>query len=629
MTTTRRPAAPTALPVQYRTLTIERDVQRAANDDRIPISISSEEPVDRWFGEEILGHSAGECDLTRAKANGLALLLDHSTREQVGRVEDIALGKDKKLRGLMRFGRSAKAQEIRQDVEDGIRSDISVGYRINELKLVSSSDDKDTYRATRWMPMEVSLVSVPADITVGVGRDADRTEYPVTITQPAPQARSEPVDPIPTAAPGAAPAAVAAPTRDHRTEVLDIENMIRAANHGRSEPLVSDDERRGFIERGMSPDQVAKAIFGKMGATIREIPTTPQPVLDMPNSERREFSIGRAVKAMVDKNFKDAGFERAVSEALQKRLGLSSEGILMPMDALLSRTSLATSGSTTGQKTVYTEPGSFIEYLANTAVVPSLGPLRLTGLQGNVAMPRKSAKGSAAWYAELFGGSDATESNMTFDQVSLSPKTIASTESYSKQLFQQSVLAIDTIMRADIFENIALLFDAACFHGSGASNQISGLYTISGLNSVAMGGAITYPKLVDMESANEADNAALATIAYVTTPEVKGAGKKTVMFTTSGSGTIWTGGLRGEMNGYTAVASNQLSKVLGTGTNEHGIIFGSWSQAIVADWGAIDLTVDPYTKARQNVVNVTGVALMDFNVRHPEAFCKGTGLTAA
>jgi len=144
-----------------------------------------------------------------------------------------------------------------------------------------------------------------------------------------------------------------------------------------------------------------------------------------------------------------------------------------------------------------------------------------------------------------------------------------------------------------------------------------------------MGGAITYAKIVDMESAIEADNANVSAMTYVTTPEVKGAGKKTVTFTTAGSNTIWTGGIRGEMNGYAAVASNQLSKVLGTGTNEHGIIFGAWSQAIVADWGAIRLTIDPYTKAKQDVVNITGVALMDFNVRHPESFCKGTGLTAA
>ena len=629
MTAPKRPA-PTALPVMYRNFTIERlEDTRAEKDDRIPISISSERPVRRWFGKEILGHTAAEIDFEYARDNGLVLLMGHRTQKHIGRVDDIALGGDGKMRGLMRFGSSKKAKEYRQDVVDKVLTDISVGYRIDELKLIEEGKDEDTYRAVRWTPMEVSLVAVPADITVGVGRNAENTEYPVTVTPlPAPQARSEPVSDTPTAAPGAAPPAPYDRAQAMK-EVTEIENMVRSANLGRSEPLISDDERRGFIERGLSSDEVAKAIFKKMGATIREIPSTPNAILDRAPSDIKPFSIGRAMKALFSNDWRDAGYEREVSDAMRKRIGESPNvpAVFVPMDQpLMQRTSLSAAGSTTGQKTVFTEPGSFIEFLANAAVVPGLGPLRLSGLQGNVAMPRKSAKGSAAWYAELFGGSDATESNMTFDQVTLSPKTIASTESYSNQLFIQSVLNIDAIMRADIFENIALLFDAACFHGSGASNQIAGLYTISGLNSVAFGGSITHAKTVDMETAIEADNANVSAMTYVATPETKGAGKKTVQFTTAGSNTIWQGGMRGEVNGYAAVASNQLSKVLGTGTNEHGIIFGAWSQAIVADWGAVRLTIDPFTKARQDVVNITGVALMDFNVRHPEAFTKGTGL---
>lgn len=634
-TTMKKRAVPTTLPVMYRAFTIERVADtREQKDDRIPIAISSERPVRRWFGNEILGHTAAEINFEYARDNGLVLLMGHRTQKYIGRVDDVTLGSDGKLRGLMRFGNSGKAKQRRQDVLDGILTDVSVGYRIDQLKLVEETDDEDTYRATRWTPMEVSLVAVPADISVGVGRNAEHTEFPVNIVT-APKARSELVDPTTTAAPVAAPPAPApapaAPTysRNYAQEYVEIENMVRSANNGRSSnPLVTDDERRGFIERGLTPDQVAKAIFTKMGATIREIPSTPQAVLDRAPSDIKPFSIGRALVAIYRNDWKDAGYEREVSDAMRKKLGEREGGVLIPFDQPLVRTSLSAAGSTTGQKTVYTEPGSFIEYLANTAVIPSLGPLRLTGLQGNIAMPRKTAKGSAAWYAELFGGSDATESNMTFDQVSLSPKTLASLESYSQQLFAQSVLNIDSIVRSDIFENIGLDYDLKCFHGSGASNQIAGLYTISGLNAVAMGGALTHAKVIDMETAIEADNANVSTMTYVTTPEIKGAGKKTVQFTSAGSSTIWTGGMRGEMNGYGAVASNQLSKVMGTGTNEHGIVFGAWSQAIVADWGAVRLTIDPYTKAGQDVVRIIGVALMDFNLRHPEAFCKGTGLTA-
>src|SRR2546430_13921217 len=85
----------------------------------IAVSLSSETPVPRWDGLEILDHSPGAVDMSRAK-RGLPLLLDHSTRTQVGRIEELKLDGGK-LRGTMRFSKSAAAQEGRQDVVDGIR----------------------------------------------------------------------------------------------------------------------------------------------------------------------------------------------------------------------------------------------------------------------------------------------------------------------------------------------------------------------------------------------------------------------------------------------------------------------------------------------------------------------------
>jgi hypothetical protein len=151
------------------------------DNDRFNISISSEYPVQRWFGTEILDHSAGAIDLSRAK-KGLSFLDSHDAKSVIGIVENVKVGDDKKLRGQVRFSRSAPAQQIKTDIQDGIRRFISVGYSVNEYSLdKSSKEEGDTYRATRWAPMEASSVGVPADPTVGNDRKAGDRQYPLSI----------------------------------------------------------------------------------------------------------------------------------------------------------------------------------------------------------------------------------------------------------------------------------------------------------------------------------------------------------------------------------------------------------------------------------------------------------------
>lgn len=160
-------------------------IKRAAQFDReaidednrtVELSYSSEEPYERYWGVEILGHNPEEVDLARMNNSG-ALLMDHNTSDQVGVVEKAWIdGASRKGRALVRFGKSARASEIFQDVIDGIRRNVSVSYDIQKMALVKSEKIEggtgtlETYRVNKWMPLEISLVSVPADATVGVGR---------------------------------------------------------------------------------------------------------------------------------------------------------------------------------------------------------------------------------------------------------------------------------------------------------------------------------------------------------------------------------------------------------------------------------------------------------------------------
>jgi hypothetical protein len=101
--------------------------------------------------------------------------MDHDVKDHVGVVESVRIDSDRVARAVVRFSRSERGQEVFNDIIDGIRTNISVGYQIDDLIEVNSIDGKPTYRVTKWQPFEISIVSVPADPTVGIGRSLSRS----------------------------------------------------------------------------------------------------------------------------------------------------------------------------------------------------------------------------------------------------------------------------------------------------------------------------------------------------------------------------------------------------------------------------------------------------------------------
>lgn len=142
----------------------------------VRIAISSEEPYLRYYmggyekAYEVLGHKAEEIDMTYFK-QGAPLAVEHDLRDQVGVLENVKLDNDGVLRADIRFSKSQRGREIEQDVKDGIRTRVSVGYEVLKMEEVGEAEDgTPIVRATNWRPYEASIVAVPADITVGVGK---------------------------------------------------------------------------------------------------------------------------------------------------------------------------------------------------------------------------------------------------------------------------------------------------------------------------------------------------------------------------------------------------------------------------------------------------------------------------
>jgi HK97 family phage major capsid protein/HK97 family phage prohead protease len=627
-----------SLPILTREMVLDRAAlaRRAEGDDRVPMSLSSEYAVERggFWSEpfmEVLDHSREAIDLSRTEG-GLPLLLDHDPTKQIGLVEDVEIGADKVLRGMARFSRNPLAQEVKRDVEDGIKTRTSIGYRVREMEQEKRADKNElaVMRATRWQLYENSIVSIPADPTVGVGRSVDEATHPVVIrtldplpTTPAPQARSHTVSDQNTAPAGAAPATVS----DRGEQIIDLCE------------LAGFPHRAGeFLRSNKSLDAIkAELRTAKAQAAQTAIENAPAPQVEEYEAGR-EFSIGKAIRAQMSGNWKDAGYERAVSQNEAKRLGLSSDGksIFMPTlrklteQEIATRTSHSVSSNANGGYSVFSEYAGFIDLLRKKALLGRLGATVLPGLQGNVTFPRQITAGTAYWMGEI-SGADVTESNVTLDQVALSPKTLMARQSYSNQLLAQSSINIDALVRDDLAKILGLELDRAGFHGTGAANQPTGIYGMSGINSKAFGGAISYDTALDMVTEIAADDADIGDIAFAMTPEAVNKAAQTQRFSSTDT-PLYTGTFAaGQLIGYRAEVSNQLSKVMlnsaATGGSEHGILCGVWSQYLIGEWGALQLTVDPYTLAGQDVVRLIARLFVDMDVRHPESFCKGTGQT--
>ncbi|HET9702353.1 MAG TPA: phage major capsid protein, partial [Burkholderiales bacterium] len=141
----------------------------------VDLAYSSEQPHERWFGMEVLSHEPGAADLRRLNG-GANLLVNHDPTDWVGVVERARVDPDRKGRATVRFGNSARAEEVWRDVQDGILRSVSFGYRIDDVKLLKENrNGPDEYLVTRYTPFEISLVTMPADATVGVGRSIDPT----------------------------------------------------------------------------------------------------------------------------------------------------------------------------------------------------------------------------------------------------------------------------------------------------------------------------------------------------------------------------------------------------------------------------------------------------------------------
>ena len=415
------------------------------------------------------------------------------------------------------------------------------------------------------------------------------------------------MDPQATPATPAVPAQAA--QRNHAVEIAAIGKTFKGGD-----ALALD-----AIQRGLTVEDF-------QAEAVRHLSAQPKPTADigLTDKEVRQFSIVRALHALanpMDQRARSAAaFEFEASTAAAQKQGREARGIMLPYD--VARASDLVKGTAAkGGNLVATEllSGSFIDILRNAMVLTGMGVPTLSGLVGDIAIPKQTGAATAYWVAE---DGAPTHSGQTVGQVAMSPKTLGAFTDISRKLLLQSSIDVESMVQRDLAMVLALAIQQAAINGSGASNQPKGVMTF--VNPTVVGGANgaapTWDHIVGLETAVSVANADIGTLSYLTNAKVRGK-LKTTSKVSGQNGFIWENGAT-PLNGYGCAVTNAMPSNLtkGTGTNLSSAIFGNWADMVIGMWGSLDLTVDTVTLGTTGAVRVIALQDVDIALRNNESF---------
>jgi len=679
----------------YRTHTI--DQQRAESQESgdyvVDMAFASEEPYERWWGVEVLDCSESAVRLGRLN-DGASLLYNHNWNDLRGVhvTDSVRCDPDRVMRGKVRITSATQAgRDTIALVKTGVLTKTSTGYEIHTVieqttvkgKAVErvldgvafegirtrahetargdvaafrrmlderfgaferGSDEPTIYRVVDWEPIENSLVTVPADASVGVGRSHEPLSQQTQASQShPPQGTSTGAKHMTTQVTENAPAG--APADPSTT--LSAEN-VRKLERARCEQLARLGEQngieaaviRGWVESGKTADQAAEDVIRILEERAQNNEVVGN--LGMSKRETEQYSLLRAIGAALDQNWKKAGLEFAAHEEIQKRLNRppqSNNAFYVPFDvqarsmdlsdAALEREVARRVARATGRRDLTVASGSgggymvattnqgFIELYRNATVLFALGARRLGGLTDSITIPRQSSGATAYWLSTE--ATVITESALVLGQMALSPKNVGAYTEISRQLTLQANPDIETLVMADLAAQVAVDTDAKGLNGSGSSGQPTGLLNTSGIGSVT-GSSIALAGIIEFQSDVFGANVNLGNAGYLTTGAVAGLLMARARISSTDSRVLWEGALeRGEMVGKMAMASNQVPSAT--------LIFGDFSEIVVAEWGVLEVDVNPYAGFTAGIVGVRAMASVDVGVRHPGAFSVATSVS--
>jgi len=624
------------------------------------MSFSSEQAVvPRWFGGEILDHDPKSVRTDFLNSGRAPLFLNHNTFDQpIGVVQKgtVKIGKDKIARCEARFGKTGPAQDALTNVDDKILNNTSVGYKVHEMRFDSEVNGQENYRVVDWEPHEVSLVGVPADRSVGVDRGTSQTDTTRQETNMADGDKGGAGGGA-TDKGGAGGAGADKGSDQVRIELIRAEEQQRSAvqmEAARRKAIdffceankIDERMKAQFITSGMSIEKVGEDILAIVKSRGEANSSASAASIGISESEAQRFSICKALLACRDKDWSKAGYEAECSRAIAAKMGTTPDAtkFYVPLEVQRRRTQFnpQTEAALRMQGAIKSQGGSnahltradivgttsaggylvetinlsFIELLRNRTVAFRLGATVLSGLVGNVNIPKQTAAATAMWLTNET--TSISEVEQTFGQLALSPHTVGGYTEISRLLLLQSSPDVEGIVNADLAAIIGIAVDAGVISGSGAAGQPHGIVGLTGVGTAA-GTAMALAGLLSAQAAVGAANVVPVrggwTSTFVNSALLRARQEFSNTYSPLWYGSVWDG----IMLGYPALASNQCP----TGD----LIFGDWAQVVVAEWGVLEVEVNPYANFQQGIIGVRAMMTIDVGVRYPAAFYVYTAVT--
>jgi HK97 family phage major capsid protein len=423
----------------------------------------------------------------------------------------------------------------------------------------------------------------------------------------------------------ASPETIAAPVSAPALTSADVQRQVAAERTQMRDIMAIGEQFARFngvaiakdaLEKGQTVDQVRGLIMNAMTAAQ----TTQVTNLDLSKGDTRKFSVFKAIRAMTDKSWKGAEFEQECHTEILKRTGLQEAvhgGFYMPMD--VQKRDLTVGSASAGGNLVGTDlqAASFIDILRARSRAAQLGMTMLTGLVGNVAIPKLTGSATAYWLTNE--ATAITESGATFGQLALAPKTLGAYTELSRLLMLQATPAAEALVMNDFAKVLALAIDLAVFEGSAASGQPTGISQTASIGSVT-GTSLDIADCIEFQTDLATANALSDNCAYITTPAVAGLLKGRARIASTDSQTLWSGSvLDGSIEGFKATTSTQLTAA--------SMIFGDFTQVVLGEWGMLEIALNPYAQFSTAITGIRAIQSVDVGVRQAAAFSRATSIT--
>ena len=605
-----------------------------ASSEFLTFSICSDTPYRRYdldIGEydEILKITEDSIDWTRLKTGACAFLKDHNPNEQIGVIKKAWI-EGNKLKCAVEFSSNPDLQYIIEDIKKGIRTNTSIGYQINSYHWENNNEVK-TMIVDNFMIYEASLVSIPADETVGYNRsleikDTDMkkskkeieeekitseetTENEEKSVKEAEVVETEKdeamVETIQDTGEEKAAEEATEETEEETAEVVETEESeeeeIRAAGELTGEEELAEE----CIKEKKSLQEFKNLIKEKRSINNKKVESKK----DIKNMNK--FSITKAIRNACKQYKEDTtdSYENQVIEA--NRRALKSIDNVSEYDVIVTKSQLRALGpsATVGAELINTDylPSEYTPALRPQITLEQTG-YKSIPVNGNAISFTVNISGAQAAMYDLDG--ELTDSDMTFALKELRPRKEGVCVPIPYSLILQGRPEVDAIVEADIVNALAELKDKMILVGTGADNQPTGIVNSTGVNTLAPSAIFTWNGVCTAEKLIRDSNDYSTGLAWVMN------GTNKVKFeTTLKDATTGYGGFLCEddkIKGYPVFVNNAL--------DDDTVILGNFGELVVCDFDGLFLKVDDITYIKRGAVQVVATACFDALVRRPKSF---------